>query len=122
MTTFRTPYPDYDVLEKWNTPSWNPQTRDVVEATHHDAAFLLLLEERRRFVDDVVALVTELTRLYGEHREHQVADRGVERVVVELGHGTYRATCASKSPMALITRSTARPAAPTQAGTPMPSR
>ena len=30
MTLFRTPYPDYDVLEKWDTPSWNDQTREVV--------------------------------------------------------------------------------------------
>jgi hypothetical protein len=28
--TFRTPYPDYDVLDKWNTPSWNDVTRRVV--------------------------------------------------------------------------------------------
>ena len=27
---FRSLYPDYDVLEKWNTPSWNEQTRKVV--------------------------------------------------------------------------------------------
>ena len=27
---FRTPYPTYDVLEKWDTPSFNDQTRRVV--------------------------------------------------------------------------------------------
>ena len=27
---FRHPYPDYDVLAKWDTPSWNEQTRRVV--------------------------------------------------------------------------------------------
>jgi hypothetical protein len=27
---FREPYPDYDVLAKWDTPSWNDQTREVV--------------------------------------------------------------------------------------------
>jgi len=27
---FRSPYPGYDVLEKWRTPSWNDQTRRVV--------------------------------------------------------------------------------------------
>lgn len=28
---FESPYPGYDVLDKWNTPSWNDQTRQVVE-------------------------------------------------------------------------------------------
>jgi hypothetical protein len=28
---FATPYPDYDVLEKWDSPSWNAQTRAVVQ-------------------------------------------------------------------------------------------
>jgi hypothetical protein len=27
---FHSLYPDYDVLAKWNTPSWNEQTRGVV--------------------------------------------------------------------------------------------
>ena len=27
---FRNPYPDYDVLAKWDSPSWNDQTREVV--------------------------------------------------------------------------------------------
>ena len=27
---FRSLYPDYDVLAKWDTPSWNEQTRAVV--------------------------------------------------------------------------------------------
>ena len=30
MSVFRTPYPDYDVLDKWDTPSWNDATREVV--------------------------------------------------------------------------------------------
>lgn len=30
MQTFRSPYPGYDVLEKWDSPSWNDQTRRVV--------------------------------------------------------------------------------------------
>jgi hypothetical protein len=30
MTPFRSPYVDYDVLAKWNTPSWDDQTREVV--------------------------------------------------------------------------------------------
>lgn len=28
---FRTPYPNYDVLSKWDSPSWNDQTRKVVQ-------------------------------------------------------------------------------------------
>jgi hypothetical protein len=28
--SFRNPYPDYDVLAKWDSPSWNEQTREVV--------------------------------------------------------------------------------------------
>ena len=30
MRDFRTPYPSYDVLKKWDSPSWNEVTRDVV--------------------------------------------------------------------------------------------
>jgi hypothetical protein len=30
MTPFRTPYVDYDVRAKWDTPSWDDQTREVV--------------------------------------------------------------------------------------------
>lgn len=30
MNSFHTPYPGYDVLDKWSTPSWNGQTRRVV--------------------------------------------------------------------------------------------
>ena len=29
--TFRPRYPNYNVLDKWNTPSWNEQTRAVIE-------------------------------------------------------------------------------------------
>ena len=36
MSQFRTPYPDYDVLEKWDSPSWNDQTRAVVRRRLHD--------------------------------------------------------------------------------------
>jgi hypothetical protein len=28
---FKSPYPGYDVLDKWDTPSWNEQTREVVD-------------------------------------------------------------------------------------------
>jgi hypothetical protein len=30
MSTFQTPYSGYDVLAKWDTPSWDKQTREVV--------------------------------------------------------------------------------------------
>lgn len=30
MSDFRTPYPGYDVLDKWDSPSWNEQTREVI--------------------------------------------------------------------------------------------
>ena len=30
MSDFRTPYPSYDVLDKWDSPSWNRQTRYAV--------------------------------------------------------------------------------------------
>jgi Gluconate 2-dehydrogenase subunit 3 len=30
MNPFRSPYVDYDVLAKWDTPSWDDQTREVV--------------------------------------------------------------------------------------------
>jgi len=30
MSGFETPYPGYDVLDKWDSPSWNEQTRETV--------------------------------------------------------------------------------------------
>ena len=30
MSGFKTPYPDYEVTEKWDSPSWNDQTREAV--------------------------------------------------------------------------------------------
>ena len=32
MSEFRTPYLTYDVLDKWDSPSWNDQTREAVRA------------------------------------------------------------------------------------------
>ncbi len=32
MSEFRTPYLTYDVLDKWDSPSWNDQTRETVRA------------------------------------------------------------------------------------------
>ncbi len=34
---FKTLYPDYNVLEKWDTPSFNEQTRTVLDRRLHDA-------------------------------------------------------------------------------------
>ena len=31
MSNFRPTYPGYDVLDKWDSPSWNDQTREVVD-------------------------------------------------------------------------------------------
>lgn len=36
MSGFRTPYPRYDVLDKWDSPSWNEQTREVVDKRLND--------------------------------------------------------------------------------------
>ena len=36
MTDSKSPYPDYDVLSKWDSPSWNDQTRAVVRRRLHD--------------------------------------------------------------------------------------
>ena len=35
MSEFRTSYPDYNVLDKWDSPSWNDQTRAVVDRRLH---------------------------------------------------------------------------------------
>lgn len=36
MSGFKTPYPTYDVLAKWDSPSWNEQTRAVVRQRLHE--------------------------------------------------------------------------------------
>lgn len=36
MNDFHTPYLTYDVLDKWNSPSWNDQTREVVRKRLED--------------------------------------------------------------------------------------
>jgi hypothetical protein len=45
MTPLRTPYRDYDVLTKWDTPSWDDQTRHVIRKR------LSEIPERRFFTD-----------------------------------------------------------------------
>ena len=36
MSDFHTPYLTYDVLDKWDSPSWNDQTREVVGNRLHE--------------------------------------------------------------------------------------
>jgi hypothetical protein len=45
MTPFQTPYADYDVLAKWDTPSWDDQTREVIRKR------LAEIPERRFFTE-----------------------------------------------------------------------
>ncbi|CAN5276467.1 gluconate 2-dehydrogenase subunit 3 family protein [soil metagenome] len=47
----RTPYPGYDVLAKWDSPSWNEQTREVV------ARRLREVPERRFLSEDLYAVL-----------------------------------------------------------------
>lgn len=44
--TFRSPYPTYDVLQKWDSPSFNERTRDVLRRRLH------AVPERRFFTPD----------------------------------------------------------------------
>jgi hypothetical protein len=46
MTAPRIPYVDYDVLAKWDTPSWDDQTREVIRKR------LVEIPERRFFTED----------------------------------------------------------------------
>lgn len=36
MSEFHTPYVDYDVLDKWDSPSWNEQTRNAIRSRLED--------------------------------------------------------------------------------------
>jgi hypothetical protein len=51
LSDFKTPYPDYDVLEKWASPSWNDRTRAVVRHRLED------VPERRFLTEDEWALL-----------------------------------------------------------------
>jgi hypothetical protein len=46
MSPHRTPYVDYDVLAKWDTPSWDDQTREVIRKR------LTEIPERKFFSED----------------------------------------------------------------------
>jgi len=51
MTEFHTPYAGYDVLEKWDSPSWNDQTREAVDKRLHE------IPGRRFFTEDQWSLL-----------------------------------------------------------------
>ena len=51
---FRSPYPDYDVLDKWDTPSWNDQTRAIVKRRLEE------VPQRRFFTAEEWALLEAL--------------------------------------------------------------
>jgi hypothetical protein len=53
---FRTPYRGYDVLAKWDTPSWNDRTREVVRRRLHEVPERrFLTEEEWRLLEAVTA-------------------------------------------------------------------
>ena len=68
-TPFRTPYPDYRVLEKWDSPSFNEQTRRVV------ADRLENVPERRFFDQDTYALLRSVVDCILPQPERSEAER-----------------------------------------------
>lgn len=56
MSQFRTPYLTYDVLDKWDTPSWNDQTRAAIRQRLDDIpARRFLSEEQWSLLEAIVA-------------------------------------------------------------------
>jgi hypothetical protein len=55
MSGFETPYEGYDVLAKWDTPSWNDQTRAVVRRRLEE------VPERRFFSEEEWTLLEAVT-------------------------------------------------------------
>lgn len=56
MSEFRSPYADYDVLEKRNSPSWNDQTRKVVwKRLHQVPSRRFLSQEQWSLLEAIVA-------------------------------------------------------------------
>lgn len=51
----RKPYPDYDVLDKWDSPSWNEPTREAVASRIGD------VPERRFLPEDLYAVLEAVT-------------------------------------------------------------
>lgn len=68
-TPFETPYPGYDVLAKWDTPSWNDQTRRVV------ADRLENIPPRRFFSEEEYALLRALVDAILPQPERSERDR-----------------------------------------------
>jgi hypothetical protein len=64
---FKTPYPDYDVLDKWDTPSWNEQTREVVDKRLNEVPKRAFLEENEW---QIQAWRQGLAGIDGESQEH----------------------------------------------------
>jgi hypothetical protein len=54
VSEFRTPFPAYDVLDKWDSPSWNDQTREAVRQRIED------LPPRRFLSEDQWSLLEEI--------------------------------------------------------------
>ncbi len=80
-TPFRTPYPSYDVLAKWDTPSWNPQTRRVVAHRVDDPP------PRRFFDEDAYALLRAVIDCILPQPERTEATRiPVEAFIDEMLH------------------------------------
>lgn len=56
MSEFRTPYLTYDVLDKWDSPSWNDQTRDAVRERIEDVpGRRFLTEEQWNLLEAITA-------------------------------------------------------------------
>lgn len=50
MSEFRTPYLTYDVLDKWDSPSWNDQTREAIRKRLQDVPPRRFLSQEQWFL------------------------------------------------------------------------
>ena len=55
MSEFRTPFAGYDVLDKWDSPSWNDQTREAVRQRIEDVPGRRFLSEAQWSLLEAVA-------------------------------------------------------------------
>jgi hypothetical protein len=55
VSGFRTPYSHYDVLSKWDSPSWNDQTREVIRERLHEVPPRRFLSEKQWSLLEAVA-------------------------------------------------------------------
>src|SRR4051812_31238408 len=69
---FRNRYPTYNVLDKWDSPSWNDRTRAVVEKRLHE------VPERRFFSDEEWSLAQAICECpaSGSVREERPVEEG----------------------------------------------